>query len=88
MTKYRKKPIVIEAWRFAQPHQTKPEWLTSAFNSGIIWYQGGDASYLTIRTLEGDMRAQLGDWIIKGVKGELYPCKNDIFQATYESAAD
>lgn len=39
---------------------------------------------IVIRTLEGDMKADLGDWIIKGVQGEFYPCKPDIFQATYE----
>jgi len=41
---------------------------------------------IQIRTLEGTMTAQIGDWIIKGVKGELYPCKADIFEATYEDA--
>ncbi len=43
-------------------------------------------SYYTIKTLEGDMRADMDDWIIRGVMGELYPCKPDIFAATYEPA--
>ena len=48
-----------------------------------IWIDPADGA-LMIRTLEGDMRADLGDWIIRGVKGEVYPCKPDIFAATYE----
>jgi hypothetical protein len=51
-----------------------------------VWTQGGDAPYATIKTLEGEMRAQVGDWIIQGVKGEIYPCRGDIFAATYEPA--
>jgi hypothetical protein len=43
-------------------------------------------AWINIKTLEGTMRADIGDWIIKGVKGELYPCKPDIFEATYEPA--
>lgn len=45
-----------------------------------------DCSYLVIHTLEGDLAASPGDWIIKGVKGEFYPCKPDIFEATYDPA--
>lgn len=47
-------------------------------------YIDPDTGELIIRTLEGDMRASYGDWIIRGVKGEFYPCKPDIFEATYE----
>jgi hypothetical protein len=60
MAKYRKRPIVIEAY------QTKKA--------------------MTIETLEGPIHASLGDWIITGIKGEQYPCKPDIFAATYERA--
>lgn len=87
MGQFRKKPVVIEAFQFnppTPPHES-PDWLTDAMRKGSVWYQGGERPYLTIQTLEGDMRADVGDWIIQGVKGELYPCKPDIFEATYEA---
>lgn len=83
---FRKKPVTIRAWCFVKDLQ-RPAWLEQRFNAGNIWYQGGDDPYCTIKTLEGDMRASLGDWIIEGVQGEIYPCKPDIFAATYEPAA-
>lgn len=84
--KYRKKPVVIEAYRFdSRVTNQPPHWLTKAINDGDAWYQGGTEPYLTIRTLEGEMRANEGDWIIQGVAGEIYPCKSDIFDATYEA---
>jgi len=88
MGKYRKKPVVIEAFRWTGgPDQEEdPVWIVEAIKAGTVYYQGGDAPYLTIETLEGDMRANVGDWIIRGVKGEIYPCKPDIFEATYERA--
>jgi hypothetical protein len=58
--KYRKKPVVVEAYRTYEP--------------------------VAIKTLEGVMRADVGDYIIRGVNGEVYPCKPDIFAKTYESA--
>lgn len=81
-----KKPIVIEAYQFENKmgEDTRPKWILNAIDTGQIYYQGGESPYLTIDTLEGKMRAHLGDWIIKGIKGELYPCKPDIFEATYE----
>ena len=86
MSKFRKKPVVIDAWCWRiRPDLDKPQWLTDALASGVIValneYAGSGAE---INTLEGTMRADLGDWIIRGVKGELYPCKPDIFAATYE----
>lgn len=97
MAKYRKKPVVIEAWQFFvsdyQNHlepanALHPAWLKQAFEDGVAWYQGGGDPYITIRTLEGDYRANPGDWIIRGIKGELYPCKPDIFAATYDPHDD
>jgi len=82
--KFRKKPVVIEAWCMVTS-EPMPDWLSEALCSGSVWYQGGDTPYHTIKTLEGEMRAALGDWIIRGVKGEIYPCKPDIFVATYEA---
>lgn len=76
--KYRKKPIVIEAIKWDGK-------LTSieCFNIPEV-HQELDCDNLYIPTLEGVMRAEVGDYIIKGVKGEFYPCKPDIFEDTYE----
>lgn len=86
---FRKKPVVIEAWCNTEelPNRSPcPEWLGKAMEDGTVWFSGGASSYFTIKTLEGEMRADYGDWIIRGIKGELYPCKADIFAATYEPA--
>lgn len=89
MAKFRKKPVVIEAWQYQPGNWSdKPGWLSDAVAAGAAWMQGGVSPYLTIKTLEGEMRAEVGDWIIKGVKGELYPCKPEIFGATYEAVAE
>ncbi len=88
MGKYRKKPVVIEAfnWTGDQYQTEDPEWACEAIRSGILSFQneGTPEVTLQITTLEGTMTAMRGDWIIKGVKGEFYPCKPDIFEATYE----
>jgi hypothetical protein len=86
MPKFRKRPVEIEAWQFVKSFQNKPQWITDALNTGDVWYQGGSNPYFTIKTLEGEMRANEGDWIIRGVKGEIYPCKPDIFALTYQAA--
>lgn len=83
--KFRKKPVVIEAFQVPakdSPPISAPIWLITATVVGNIvpLAEGG----IDIKTLEGTMRADVGDWIIQGVKGELYPCKPDIFEATYE----
>lgn len=93
MGRYRKKPVVIEAWlwRFDESQEAAPAWMTDALHR---WPEPESASFepdheagarIVITTLEGDMTAQPGDWIIRGVQGELYPCKPDIFEAMYES---
>ena len=87
MPEFRKKPVVIEAWCNTEelPHRSvMPDWLAEAMNGGSVWFSGGYRSHFTIKTLEGEMRADYGDWIIRGVQGELYPCKPEIFAATYE----
>jgi hypothetical protein len=86
--KYRKKQVVIEAYQLppndGATRLLPPPWLVSAMLSKTVTvYPEG---YAAIDTLEGRMRADVGDWIIKGVKDELYPCKPDIFAATYEPA--
>lgn len=83
--KYRKKPVVIEAWQVQPDIGGMPEWLTDALGKTVTINSIGPI--LFIDTLEGRMRADPGDWIIQGVKGELYPCKPDIFAQTYEPAA-
>ena len=89
MVKYRKLPVVIKAMHYAghgdfhDSDGALPEWLWVAFETEIITTTGGrDPIY--INTLEGRMEVGINDWIIQGVQGELYPCKPDIFEATYE----
>ena len=78
---------MIEAFRWTGgPDQMEdPEWIIEAIKRGDVYFQGGPSPYMTIETSEGKMRAGVGDWIIKGIKNELYPCKPDIFAATYEA---
>ena len=75
--KYRKKPVVIEAWQNSDENEI-PVWVD---NADVGREPGG---VILINTLEGVMKAMPGDYIIKGVQGEVYPCKPDIFEATYE----
>lgn len=88
--KYRKKPIVVEAFKWTGgPDQTEdPEWVVEKIKDGTVYFSSMDgyACVLCIKTLEGTMTAIPGDYIIKGLRGELYPCKPDIFDASYESA--
>lgn len=94
MPKYRKKPVVIEAYQMTlgrrQHVSDWPEWLRVAWTSkdgvvGSVQPDGGYGDAISIVTLEGDHRVSWGDFIIRGVQGELYPCKPDIFRATYEN---
>lgn len=88
--KYRKKPVVIEAFKWTGGHdqQEDPEWIVEAIRKGSVWFKniGTPDVQCCIKTLEGTMIASVGDYIIKEVKGELYPCKPDIFEATYDIA--
>lgn len=106
MAKYRKKPVVVEAFQFhAAPAGSKlpnyadwPEWAKGNMyhwlDDGMLVGRGGKKTlvvfpgHLDVYTLEGIMRAGDGDWIIKGMQGEVYPCKPDIFEATYEPAEE
>lgn len=84
MAKYRKKPVVIEAVQWNGANHL----ITETFMKGsgaTIDYSQSKLGVIQIPTLEGVMTAQAGDWIIKGVQGEFYPCKPDIFEATYEA---
>ena len=82
--KFKKRPIVIEAEQFI-PDNPKPG---AMFMQFPIQFEPTPESrvFLIIPTLEGFHRAEIGDWVIKGIKGEFYPCKPDIFEATYELA--
>ena len=80
MSQYRKKPVVIEAVRWDGTNVAE---VREFFGSFVDWSLR-DCEFLIIKTLEGDHTANPGDWIIKGVKGEFYPCKPDIFAVTYD----
>ena len=90
MAHYRKKPVVIEAfkWTGGPDQEEDPVWICNAIKAGEVTFKhrGTSQVVLIIKTLEGDMIAQRGDFIILGVKGEIYPCKPDIFEETYEVA--
>jgi hypothetical protein len=81
MAQYRKKPVVIEAVQW-----TGANFAEVAALGENIFGPYAQEDRLEIKTLEGRMRANVGDWVIKGVKGEVYPCKPDIFEQTYEPA--
>lgn len=82
MPNFRKKPVVISAVQWDGNLETLAG--LGTYENSV--YQDLTCKNLQIETLEGTMTAQLGDWIIKGVQSELYPCKPDIFAATYEPA--
>lgn len=84
--KYRKKPVEVEAWLWDETKETFHTLLLNGMKS-MRHTSHETENYirnLGIDTLEGTMSANLGDYIIKGVKGEFYPCKPDIFEMTYE----
>jgi hypothetical protein len=90
MIKWRKRPVVVDAFKWTGgPDQTEdPEWVVAAIRDGDVSFEniGTKNVKLLVHTLEGIMTADVGDYIIRGVKGEIYPCKPDIFAATYEAA--
>lgn len=85
-----KKPVTIECFKYDGDLKNKngeyyvPEWAAEAEKNGIIFFK--DQGEMYIKTLEGDHHASVGDYIIRGVNGELYPCKPDIFEKTYDIA--
>lgn len=100
MNRYKKKPVVIEAVQFKYANNTEdlvfsfegdemPKWLKLALDTKVIEprvRRESGRTELWIKTLEGGHWGSWLDWILQGVKGELYPCKPDIFEATYEEA--
>lgn len=94
--KFRKKPVVIEAFQYDGDLKNKdgafyvPDWAIQALKDRTIYYECSEYNApfeLFIGTLEGDLHVSVGDFIIQGVQGELYPCKPDIFEKTYEEIA-
>lgn len=88
MPNYRKIPVVIEARQFTTNNEVGSSqmdsivnWMNKGKDKPNAWHNGTD---IYIQTLEGEMRATVGDYIIQGVNGEFYPCKPDIFEKTYE----
>lgn len=93
MARYRKRPVVIEAfcWTGGPDQAEDPVWAVEAIQKCELRFYGAGGTtppFAIIHTLEGDMKVSAGDYIIKGVKGELYPCKPEIFEATYEKVED
>lgn len=99
--KYRKKPVVIKAFQMTKENRQWiykwPKWLIKAWQKphgeiGALYgsdYPNSDGTdLLRIQTLEGNQLVSWNDYIIKGVKGEIYPCKPDIFEETYEKVND
>jgi len=95
MAQYRKKPVVVEAFQMTKvrrwDNSNWPNWLHEAWQKaddeeGSLFIDSDDPmrERLLVRTLEGVHRVTWEDWIVRGVKGELYPCKPDIFSATYD----
>ena len=86
--KFRKKPVVIDAfkWTDGEDQKEDPEWIVDAIKKRDVYFSCEGTSFCEMRitTLEGVMSASMGDYIIRGIKGEIYPCKPDIFEATYE----
>lgn len=89
LVKYRKKPVVVEAFRWTGYFNTDetPTWFIDALKAdrAELWKKIDGGQELVIKTLEGKMTANPGDYIIRGVQGEIYPCKPDIFEQTYEA---
>ena len=92
MPKYRKKPVVIKAFRMGI--DPMPDWFSNQVSNDKIILHNAIANaknwdgkpWCEIHTLEGIMKADYGDYVIQGVQGEIYPCKPDIFEKTYDPA--
>lgn len=82
--KYRKKPVMVEAFQLGVDEM--PSWFVDAEKVNKVILHGG-RTHADIKTLEGWHHANYGDFIIRGVKGEIYPCKPDIFHLTYEEVS-
>ena len=96
--KYRKKPVVIDAFQYegdlkgSDGNYYVPDWAVVAFEDGVMYYDnfvpGEPPCELFINTLEGIHHVSINDYVIRGVKSELYPCKPDVFEQTYEKVEE
>ena len=97
--KFRKKPVVIEAFRYDGDLKDRdgkyyvPDWAVKAFEKGTMYYivprtKPADTPELYIKNLEGNHHVSVDDYVIQGVNGELYSCKPDIFEKTYEEVSE
>lgn len=92
--KFQKRPIIVEAMRFEGTFASAREvlgWMGTGEFVELGIGPGkplGTSNHILVKTLEGDLHASPGDWIIKGLRGEFYPCKPDIFEATYDNVED
>lgn len=88
--KFRKKPVVIEAIQFKNDGSSIVVSIQEFMNNPNVRveYNNGEDIHILIKTLEGAMKCSINDFIIKGVNGEFYPCKPDIFEKTYEAVID
>lgn len=82
--KFRKKPVVIEAEQFVVFNKNETVFVQKVNDLTYPVYKDEKGFYVVIPTIEGNMRCDNLDWIIKGISGEYYPCKPDIFEKTYE----
>ena len=96
MSKYKRKPIIVEVVHFTKRFRKNsslwPKWFDRATfkdkkELGAIWYENSIKKILC-RTLEGEVIISVNDWIIQGAKGEIFPCKPDIFKLIYEKVLD
>ena len=90
--KFKKKPVVIEAIQFTRKSFNDiVKWIDAERTTMVEWDYDpkiDDDTYIVIKTLEGNVKVNLTDWVIRGVKGEFYPCKDDIFRMTYEECSE
>lgn len=86
---WRKKPVVVEARQFTLADAENPTLIEKWCNGRVRGTRlPANKRFIQIDTLEGEMEGRVGDWIIRGIKGEFYPCKADIFNMTYEAVHD
>lgn len=91
MAKYVKRPVTVDAVKWegdwiVDGIDEAPDWVHERLAAGVLYFK--DQGDLYVRTLEGDMRVEVGDYLVRGVRGELYPVKPDIFEETYEEVGD
>lgn len=86
MAKFRKKPVVVEAFLYDGTEDSAIKISSNDDFKGMLDFKSGDFDGFYINTLEGQMHVSKGDYVIKGVNGEFYPCKPDVFEKTYEQA--